>query len=74
MPERLSGNKGVRRIPCSVPFDRSGGQLCVEQGVDVTCPPTDMPWNVREVFLAIKPDSESAMLTPAATAPATRCR
>jgi catechol 2,3-dioxygenase-like lactoylglutathione lyase family enzyme len=24
---------------------------CVEQGLDVTFPPTDMPWNVREMHL-----------------------
>jgi hypothetical protein len=24
---------------------------CVEQGLDVTWPPTDMPWNVREMHL-----------------------
>jgi catechol 2,3-dioxygenase-like lactoylglutathione lyase family enzyme len=24
---------------------------CVEQGLDVTCPPTDMPWNVREMHV-----------------------
>jgi hypothetical protein len=24
---------------------------CIEQGIDVTWPPTDMPWNVREMHL-----------------------
>ena len=24
---------------------------CVEQGIDVTWPPTDMPWNVREMHV-----------------------
>ncbi len=26
-------------------------QHCVEQGLDVTWPPTDMPWNVREMHV-----------------------
>ncbi len=26
-------------------------QRCVEQGLDVTWPPTDMPWNVREMHV-----------------------
>ena len=24
---------------------------CLEQGLDVTWPPTDMPWNVREMHV-----------------------
>ena len=24
---------------------------CIEQGLDVTWPPTDMPWNVREAHI-----------------------
>jgi len=24
---------------------------CVAAGLEVTCPPTDMPWNVREMHL-----------------------
>ena len=26
-------------------------QRCVEQGLDVTWPPTDMPWNTREMHV-----------------------
>jgi catechol 2,3-dioxygenase-like lactoylglutathione lyase family enzyme len=26
-------------------------QRCIEQGLDVTWPPTDMPWNVREMHV-----------------------
>jgi catechol 2,3-dioxygenase-like lactoylglutathione lyase family enzyme len=26
-------------------------QRCLEQGVEVTWPPTDMPWNVREIHV-----------------------
>ncbi len=26
-------------------------RLCVEQALDVTWPPTDMPWNVREMHV-----------------------
>jgi hypothetical protein len=26
-------------------------QQCLNHGVDVTCPPTDMPWNVREMHV-----------------------
>ena len=26
-------------------------QRCLEQGLEVTWPPTDMPWNVREMHV-----------------------
>ena len=49
-PEGDDGDKGVWMSIWVDDVD-AVHQRCLEQGLDVTCPPTDMPWNVREMHV-----------------------
>ena len=45
-----TGDKGVWMTIWVADVDAVHGR-CVEQGLEVTWPPTDMPWGVREMHL-----------------------